>query len=218
MAWKQVALQEEFAQFSSLSIAETGLGSVDISEIGIQLTGTATVFDDLTADITRAKTVGTRVLFDNTENTVYYTDQSTTGDYLTAVFQLKHGWKIGSNIFPHIHFWQIERNVPNFYFAYRWQKNGQPKTTSWTSVPCIQETFLHPGDTTVLNQILYTPPVIPPAGATLSDILQVRLVRDNANTSGLFTGPDTYTGNASITSLDIRIELDTLGSNTGYEK
>lgn len=218
MPWKQVALQEEFAQFSSLSVSSTGSGNVNISENGIQLFGTATMFDDLTADITRAKTVGTRITFNDTENTLDFSNLSTLSDYAVQVFQIKHGWKVGSVVYPHIHFFQTEDLLPNLLLEYRWQINGQAKTNSWTRLPFNKVAFPFPPGPATLNQIIYTSPLTPPIGSELSDVIQTRIIRDMSNTSGLFTSPDNYTGNVSVTSFDIHIELDTLGSNTEYIK
>ena len=41
---------------------------------------------------------------------------------------------------------------------------------------------------------------------------------DNTNTSTLFAGNNTYTATARVTSFDIHIECDDLGSNTEYTK
>jgi len=52
----------------------------------------------------------------------------------------------------------------------------------------------------------------------VSDIIEMRLIRDTVNTSTLFTGADPYTGTVGITSMDLHFECDTLGSRTEYTK
>lgn len=201
----------------SLNVSNTS-GSVNISEHGILLSGSATMFDDLTADITRAKTVGTHVTFNDTEDTLDFSNLSSLSDYAVQIFQIKHGWKVGSVVYPHIHFFQTEDLLPNLLLEYRWQINGEVKTDSWTRLPFNGAAFPFPPGPVTLNQIMYTPPLTPPIGSELSDVIQTRIIRDMSNASGLFTSPDNYTGNVSVTSFDIHIELDTLGSNLQYIK
>jgi len=69
-----------------------------------------------------------------------------------------------------------------------------------------------------LNQISAGPGLTPPVGAQLSDILMVRILRDNANTSGAFAGADPYTAAVSFTSVDIHIKQDTIGSRQQFIK
>lgn len=178
--------------------------------------GNATVFDDLTGDITRTKTVGTRVTLNDTENSIDYTSACTLTDYLFLNYQMSHKWKAGSSIYPHIHFYQASSAIPNFLLEYRWQRNGGTKTTSWTRLKCNTPAFTYVSGT--LNQLVYSAAIAAPTGYSISDIIQIRVIRDTANTSTLFTGTDTYNGNASVISVDIHYEIDTLGSRTEIEK
>ena len=67
-------------------------------------------------------------------------------------------------------------------------------------------------------QITYGLGITPPVGDDVSTILQVRFTRDKTNASGAFTGSDTHTATADITSLDIHIEVNMLGSHEQYTK
>lgn len=46
-------------------------------------------------------------------------------DYLTTNLQLNHDWLNGSEIHPHLHWWQTTANVPNWLIEYRWAEAGQ---------------------------------------------------------------------------------------------
>lgn len=194
--------------------------ATDYTEIdnngNMQFIGGATVFDDLLGDITQIKTLGTGVSSNNTENTLDYTAAAVTTDYAYINYQVSHQWKAGSGIYPHIHWEQNQNATPNWLIQYRWQANGQAKTTAWTNYKCTTNAYTYVSGT--LNQVSYGAVVTPPAGYSLSDIIQFRIIRDTANTSTLFAGADAYTGVASITGADIHLERDTVGSKTEYTK
>ena len=69
-----------------------------------------------------------------------------------------------------------------------------------------------------LNQISHCGGITPPSGSSLSDIIEIRIIRDSTNSTGLFTSVDVYSGTVSIKSADIHYEIDTLGSRTEYTK
>jgi hypothetical protein len=179
--------------------------------------GNATVWDDLLGDVTGVKVQGTGVELNVTESTLDYLDSANTLDYGFFNFQLSHRWKLGSTIEPHVHFEQTNNAVPNWLIQYRWQRQGQPKTTDWTNYKVNSTAFTYTSGT--LNQISDGAGIVPPEDYNqVSDIVEMRLIRDTANTSGLFTGADTYTGTASVTSMDVHFEIDSIGSDTEYSK
>jgi hypothetical protein len=179
--------------------------------------GTATTFEDMLGDVTQVKTSGTGVSINTTESTIDFTTLANLSDYAMINYQMSHKWKAGSNVFPHIHWEQTSANVPNFLIQYRWQRNGQAKTTAWTNYKCsTNNAFTYVSGT--LNQISYGAAITPPANYSISDIIQFRVIRDNANTSTVFAGADPYSGTVSITGVDLHFEQDTLGSRTEYTK
>lgn len=213
-----VALVSDFANLSS----RTGrIGNQDnYTEFEpdgtMKMVGNATVYDDLLGDVTGVKTTGTGVSINATQSSLDYTTAANLSDYAYFNYQISHKWKIGSSIFPHIHFEQNNNAVPNWLIQYRWQKQGQEKTTSWTNLKCTTLAFTYTSGT--LNQIAYSTAISAPVDSGLSDIIQIRILRDNANTSGVFSGADAYSGWASITSVDMHYEIDTLGSRSEYSK
>lgn len=189
---------------------------VEINSSGnISLHGAATQFDDILGDITKLKVVGVGISENSAENGIDMLTSANLSDYVYANFQLSHRWKSGSTINPHIHFEQSENKIPNFLIRYRWQKNGGTKVTSWSGYKCNTAAFSYSSGT--LNQIVHGTGITP-STSNISDIIELRIFRDNGNNSGLFTGADTYSTSAMITSVDIHFEADSIGSNTEYTK
>jgi hypothetical protein len=180
------------------------------------LNGTATTWDDLQGSVLSLEKQGSGLSTNVAENTVDFTTGATLNDYLYDNYQMKHKWMLGSNVHPHIHWEQTQANHPNFLIRYRWQRQGELKTTAWTDLPMTEDAFTYAAGT--LNQISSGGAIVPPTGYGLSDILEFQIFRDNSNDSGAFAGADPYTGDASIVFIDIHIEADTLGSNTEFVK
>ena len=179
--------------------------------------GDATTYDDLLGDITGVKTSGQGVTLNSTENKLDSVDSADLSDYAYFNYQLSHKWKLGSAVSPHIHYEQANQYTPNFLIQYRWQRQGQIKTTDWTNQKLNTNAFTW--TTGRLNQIADGADITPPDGyGQVSDIIQMRLLRDTGNDSGLFDDEDLYTGTVGITSMDLHYQCDTLGSRTEYTK
>lgn len=182
----------------------------------LRLVGAATVWDDIAQGIAAARSTGPGVSFNAVEQSMDFTASANLEDYAVLPFQLKHQVKAGSEIYPHVHWEQAQNQTPNWLMQYRWQRNGQAKTTAWTNYKCNVNAFTYVSGT--LDQLSYGPPVPAPEGYGISDIIQVRLLRDSANASGLFTGADAYTATVAVTSFDPHVEIDSIGSATEYVK
>lgn len=182
----------------------------------LKFEGTATVFDDITAAVTGVKTVGVGVSLNTSEMTIDFVSSANLLDYGYLSYQLSHAWLLGTAIFPHIHWTQESANVPNFLFQYRWQMNGKPKSSAWEYLKCNSAVFPYVSGS--LNQISGGATIQAPVGHSLSDIIQIRVIRDTGNNSGLFSGPDLYSGTVGITAVDIHYQIDTVGSRTEFTK
>lgn len=180
----------------------------------LEFVGAAAVFDDLVAAISGTVVIGTGVSVNGAEQRIEYLASANTADYAWTSYQMRHAWKPGSIIKPHIHWEQSGANVPNWLIQYRWQVNGGTKTTAWTNYKCDTMAFTYTSGT--INQICHGAGLTPPVGYNISDILQVRVIRDTTNASGLFTGVDAYTGTVSVISNDVHLELNRIGSRTEY--
>lgn len=178
--------------------------------------GDGTFWDDMQGSLSSVKTIGPGVTLNDAEQTIEFSTLANLSDFAWISHQLPHKWRLGSSLNIHIHWEQTSAAKPNWLARYRWQTNGAPKTTIWQDLILDQAVFPYTNGT--LKQISHGIPIAPPAGYGMSDILQVSLFRDNANTSTLFAGVDTYAGIASVVSEDVHIEIDTNGSRSEFVK
>lgn len=184
--------------------------------------GDATAFKDLLAPSENIKVNGVGIVANATEGvinfqtTAVFNANPALADYGYFNFQINHDWKAGSVIKPHIHFWQTNAAMPNWLMEYRWQVNGSAKNATWTKLACNTAVFTYTSGT--LNQIARTASGITPASYNISDIFQLRIYRDTTNASTVFTGTDVTHGDALVSSIDVHLEIDMLGSATEYSK
>lgn len=185
----------------------------------LRMSGDATVYKDkLQSLLTQIKNIPSDQLIVNyAEGTLDFKDTSTLSDYALMNVQINHDWQIGSDVHPHIHWFQNQVSIPNWLVQYRWQANGQPKTTAWSNFVLDHSTFSYTSGT-ILQIEGSTSRITPPINAGLSDILQLRLIRDTQNTSGLFSGVDTYTGLARTLNFDVHYKINSIGSNEEFTK
>lgn len=177
--------------------------------------GTARPWRDEVGDILTLKTTGAGVSFNATESVLEFTTGANLNDYAYRNVQLNHDRDESVAIKPHIHFFQALNAVPNFLIQYRWQINGLAKVTSWENLKCNTLAIPYVSGT-ILN--IVSCQINVPANSSLSDILQIRILRDNTNASGAFTGSDPYGATVGILSFDIHIQSNSFGSDDEYEK
>jgi len=179
--------------------------------------GDARPFRDELGDALALKVRGTGISTNTAESTQDFATNADLSDYLFANVQLNHDRDLTAVIKPHIHFFQSDADMPNFLLWYRWQLNGGAKTTAWTSLKCNTAAFTYVSGT--LHQIANTiAGITPPVNTVLSDIVQFRVFRDNANTSGLFAGADAHAGSVGVLSFDVHLQLNSVGSDEEYVK
>lgn len=185
------------------------------------MTGNATVFkDELQSLLTQLKNnPADRLVANIAEGTLDFKSNAVLADYAVMNVQINHDAKIGANVYPHLHFFQNQNAMPNWMLQYRWQSNGKIKDATWKDLRMNIPAVI-PYAAGVLVQIAKAAtPITPPETASISDILQLRLIRDTNNASTLFTGGnDTYTGNAEALNFDVHYEINSIGSNQEYVK
>lgn len=208
----------------STSVGYLNIGSstsyTEIQNDGsIILHGNARAFrDELYALIgQRLESPSSDIIQNNAEGTVTFKDSATLADYVTMTIQINHDWATGTNIEPHLHWFQSSATMPNWLIQYRWQINGQTKTTAWTTGIKQDNKFTYATGTTMV-QITDFPSITPPANAYLSDMIQLRLLRDSDNDTAMFSGTDDALGDIDALQMDIHIEVDSLGSRLEYTK
>jgi len=183
----------------------------------MKMNGAATNYRDELGDALGLKTQGPGVAVNAAEGTLEFAANADLNDYAYKNVQFNHDRKLAAIVFPHFHFFQTSAVMPNFMIQYRYQKQKFGKTTAWTNLKMNTpaETYV----SGVLNQIVGTVAGIqPPAGDNVSDILQVRILRDTGNASGLFAGVDGLNAVVGCLSFDVHIQFDTLGSHQEYIK
>ena len=141
-------------------------------------------------------------------------------DQLGFICQLQHDWQLGTPIRPHLHWFQNKSTMPNFLLDYRVTANGDESNASFTRVKYITNAFTYPTGKTRFLQIT-TFPEIDMSSYTdkhdVSIIIDFKLYRDSANTSGLFSGADGY-GVVTTKEFDVHYKRDSNGSRLEYEK
>jgi len=178
----------------------------------------ATCFRDELNDLIKSasQNPSSHLVYDYTEGTLDFKNNCDLNDWALMNVQINHDWKVGSDVEPHVHWFQNQDVIPNWLIQYRWQKECESKTTSWTNLEWQSNACTYVSGT--INQITSFGNITPPTNYGISDILQLRLLRDVANASTLFSTTDTYSGDAEATSFDVHIEVDMLGSHGRYIK
>lgn len=168
----------------------------------------------------RLESPASDIVYNQTEGSVTFeTGARYPTDFLVTNHQLNHDMIPGTNIDPHLHWWQDAAQFPNWLIEYRWQKmrQGQAKTTAWTPVAWTSNAFAYSAG--VINQITDFGPISPPAGyGEVSDIVQFKLYRDVTNVSGLLSGVEVGLGDIDTINFDTHIQIDQFGSNEEYVK
>lgn len=172
--------------------------------------GNATVFNDLTFDATRLKSLGAvdKPDLDRTNIGLLF-DANDTTEIAGIVVQMPHSWLIGSRIYPHIHWYQAgDSDSVRWAVVYKWYNIGQVEPSVWTKIR-----ISHPNQTysSGIQQLSTTPNNIGISGTgkTLSSIIIVKIYRE--------TG-DSYSGDARLIQFDIHYEVDGSGSRNEYIK
>lgn len=184
----------------------------------LQMFGTATTFLDEFYPLIGQKleSPSSDIVQSLAEGALEFKTSATLADYVVMPVQINHDWKVASNIFPHLHWWQTSTAVPNWLLLHRWEVQGSAKTDAWSTMAWTSHAFSYASGT--FNQISLFGTITPPANAGLSDILQVRLLRDTANDSAAFGTVDGLSASVYAVSLAVHKEVDTLGSNSEYSK
>jgi hypothetical protein len=185
--------------------------------------GTGRPWRDELTDAINIKNTGTAgVNLDPAESTVTFSHTAGLTDFMYCNIQLNHDKDLTATIYPHIHFFAAEQAVmPNFMLKYRWQVLGGTKVTAWTDYKCNTMLLTAPGAGVTQHNIAgNTTGIAVPAGTSISDIVQFRIIRDHSddNTGNIFGGDDLYTATVHVLAFDVHFALDSLGSTTELTK
>jgi hypothetical protein len=171
--------------------------------------GADTNWDDLRFPATQLRVNPATLKPDFDTTNVGFLFDAGSVETLYLIAQMPHGWKLGSTLYPHVHWEPTTTDTGNVYWRleYKWTSIGETEPGSWTTL-----NVLDAGDGTALKHQIVSLGTMVGTGQTLSSIISMKLSRV-AN-----DGTDTYTGEALLKEFDIHYEMDTLGSREEYEK
>lgn len=179
------------------------------SDGSLVMVGAATVFEDAQFPATAINPAGapSPMTFDP-DNISFLANASATQS-IAIIAQMPHAWKIGSPIFPHIHWQPRTTNVGNAFWRleYKWVNIGDVESGSWTTLDVLGS-----ADGNVGKHLLTAWSSISGTGKTLSSMIKFKLSRIGGDVL------DTYTGDALLLQFDFHYERDTLGSRQEYIK
>jgi len=181
--------------------------NVTISATGhLKLNGSATVFDDLFVPLTTTRQgSNNKPDFDYT-NIGYLFPQNDATEILYLIVQMPHRWKAGSDIFPHVHYNRTSAGKPTFKIDYSWFNIGSAVAAPGTTLPLATEVITYTSGS--IHQINQSTAAISGSGKTMSSILLIKLYRDD----------NTVSGDVLTYQFDLHFEIDSLGSNSEYQK
>lgn len=178
----------------------------------ITFEGDATVWDDVSFPLIASK-------LDSAAGTLEYNYPNASitmsgggslaipADTLYLTCQIPHRAKLNSTADLHMHWEQPANQAYTFSVSYRIQKNGQAKTTAWSTPSTItmaNNVFSYVSGTLIQITRLLN---IDLTGIGLSDLIQVKLTRT-----------DLTAGDIEAITLDCHFEMDCLGSRQEYIK
>jgi len=179
--------------------------------------GNATVWDDLRGSLIarRLEATNGRLQYNWNQNAIIMQnngDPTKNADRLMFNFQHPHGAKqavyggVDSEQHLHMHYEQTSTNILEFQVDYRVQRNGEAKTTSWTTLTFDSTDNVFPYVSGTLNQIINLG-VIPVPHPSLSATVQYRLTRI-----------DGTAGDINAIFVDAHIEYNMNGSRQQFIK
>lgn len=197
-----------------------------LSDVGLYLNGTATMWDDLRVSALAVKVPAsgnpTFAKFkDNgaaSQGVFLYWFDPTSEQEVYFAAQMPHHWKEGSDIEAHVH-WVSADTAPGsgtdvcWGLEYTWANIDG--TFGNTTIIYGDEQSNGSGETiTVDKHYLTEIGTITGSGKTLSSMLVCRLFRD----AGGVGGTDDYDDDAGLMEIDFHYEIDSLGSKEEYTK
>lgn len=144
--------------------------------------------------------------FDTTELGLLF-PQNDTSEIAYAIIQFNHDRKNESNIRPHIHFVQDSSSQPVFKIDYRWYKNGENPSGSFTTLTANSFAFTYPGSGSIL-QIVGFPEIDGSSIDTVSSMMDIKIYRDD----------DVVSGDVLVKEFDLHYQIDTVGSRQEFIK
>jgi hypothetical protein len=168
--------------------------------------GDAAAWDDLLVPLTTTR-VGSNSKPDFDEvNVGYLFPNNNTAEILYFIVQMPHRWKVGTRVYPHVHYRRTAAGVPTYKFVYSWFNIGSAVAAPTETYTLDTEVI--PYTSGSIHQINATSSGIDGTGKGISSILVCELYRDDSSVAG-----DVLTY-----QFDIHYQVDSLGSRDQYTK
>jgi len=184
----------------------------------LKMTGDATVWDDLrfpatSVKVPPAKYPGFSQFLDDgasSQGVFLLWFDATTEEEVYIIAQLPHGYKEGSDVYPHVHWTPAAGGgageVASWGMEYTWANIGG----DFGATSIIYANAHTPADASLVASRHYWTSFAALTGTnkTISSMLAIRLFRDAAGTGET----DSYGGDAGLLEFDVHFEMDTIGS------
>jgi hypothetical protein len=156
------------------------------------------------------------ISINSVEGSYSFEDTCGTTDYVVTSFLVPGNWSSSNTVFKfRILLFQGQSALPNMYIRYRWQIPGSAKSSTWLERVVATARYAWSAGSSV--QMLECDLAIPDSG-DVTTIVQLELLRDPSNASGLFSGADGVTGAIEIISISVAYNVDSIGSVDEYTK
>jgi len=132
--------------------------------------------------------------------------QNDTSEIVYFTVQLPHSWKVGTQVYPHIHVRQSQNIQATFRMEYIWYNIGDVIPTVWSTYDMNQ--YAMPYTSGSILNIIKGANGISGVGKTISSMLKIKLYRTD----------NVYVGDMLADQFDIHVEIDGFGSQTQYDK
>ena len=144
------------------------------------------------------------IAIDENSNTMGFATSATTNltdDHLFFVAQVPHSYYQGSDLHPHIHFWQDNvSQTSGFWLRFRWHNLGDTNIPAWTVIgPSSNVQAYASGSVCQLAEF----PAMTGSGKTVSSMIDLKLYRDGTIGSGTI----------QLHEFDIHFQSDTPGGS-----
>lgn len=182
--------------------------------MSVKLYGDSTVWDDLMFPATAINPAGAaNPAGIDTDNGWFLFDSAAT-ETISVIVQLPHRWKVGSTLYPHVHWHKTTAAAGNvrWQLEYKWAGIGDVMDASFTPLTVDTPIAATPDTNTAQKHLISSWTGISAAGKGISSILVCRISRVGGATE------DTYGADAALLQFDIHYEIDSLGSELEFTK
>ncbi len=180
--------------------------------------GEAEVWDDLRVSMDKGSSSATLAYSpgESSGGQIWYFRDGAGLETLSFQVQLPHGYKEGTNIYPHLHWTPLTSRSGNveWNLDYTWVNydSATPLTFPSTTTSTVVATGPFTARTHLITPLTTGNTGLDGTGKKVSSILICRLWRDSNHSA------DTYQDDAGLLSFDFHYQIDTVGSRLQFSK